>query len=247
MPKLHQILAVTNSSKARAVQGVTSVYNKLAKVDLLSGMSRTYLPKDDEGQRLPAENKRIQLTTDDAINEAKTIWQQLFDVVLTQDAGNCLALADIVVDGETLATDVPATHLLFLEKQMKDVAAFVERIPTLDPTQDWTYSESKGCWASAPIETTKTQKVPRNHVKAEATDKHPAQVELFTEDVVVGTWTKVDFSGAIPVNRKKQLVERVAKLSDAVKAARCAANSVEVTQRTIGSPLLEYLFPNTVG
>ena len=247
MTKLHQILAVTNASKARAAQAITAVYHKLAKTDLLTGMSRTYVPKDDDGQRLPSENRRLQLTTDDAIGEAKVIWQQLFDVVLTQDVGNCHAFADIVVDGQTLAKDVPATHLLWLEKQMKDVTAFVERIPTLDPTQEWSYSDSQGCWSAAPVETTKTAKVPRNHVKSPATDKHPAQVELYYEDAVVGTWTKVDYSGAIPVTRKRQLADRVAKLSDAVKAARCAANSVEITQKQIGAPLMEYLFGITAG
>ena len=39
--------------------------------------------------------------------------------------------------------------------------------------------------------------VPRNHNKDEATKKHPAQVEMDTEDVRVGTW-KTTFSGALP-------------------------------------------------
>jgi hypothetical protein len=35
-------------------------------------------------------------------------------------------------------------------------------------------------------------------VKAEATEKHPAQVEVYHEDVVVGQWKTVKFSGALP-------------------------------------------------
>ena len=35
-------------------------------------------------------------------------------------------------------------------------------------------------------------------MKYEATEKHPAQVETYTEDIKVGEWTMVKFSGAIP-------------------------------------------------
>lgn len=55
-----------------------------------------------------------------------------------------------------------------------------------------------------PPESTLVQ-VPRNHVKAEATDKHPAQVEVYHEDVPVGYWTTVKFSGALPARRVNEL------------------------------------------
>ncbi|WP_445307320.1 DUF7873 family protein [Microcoleus vaginatus] len=45
------------------------------------------------------------------------------------------------------------------------------RLGTLDASAD--------CWATEPVQTLKTFKTPRNHVKAEATEHHPAQVDVY--------------------------------------------------------------------
>ena len=98
--------------------------------------------------------------------------------------------------------DVPVTTLLFLEKQLVDIHTFVEKLPTLDPGEAWNYSPDVDHYVSESYQTTKTKKVLKNHVKAEATKEHPAQVETYTEDVVVGYWTTVKFSGAVPRGKK---------------------------------------------
>ena len=84
--------------------------------------------------------------------------------------------------------------------------------------------------------------MPRNHVKAEATDKHPAQVEVYYEDVTVGYWRTVKFSGALPGQRVNELLERVEKLQQAVKFAREEANNTEASDQKVGEKLLSYLF-----
>jgi len=96
------------------------------------------------------------------------------------------------------------------------------------------------------VQTTKTKKIPRNHVKAEATDKHPAQVEVYYEDVVVGYWRTVKFSGALPASRVKELLDRVDKLQQAVKFAREEANNSEVTDQHIGDRFFAYLLDGTL-
>ena len=55
---------------------------------------------------------------------------------------------------------------------------------------------STDSWKTEPVQTYRTKRVPRNHVKAEATEKHPAQVEVYYEDVTIGYWTTVKFSGS---------------------------------------------------
>lgn len=92
------------------------------------------------------------------------------------------------------------------------------------------------------MRTIRTKKVPRNHVKAEATDKHPAQVEVYYEDIAVGYWTTVKFSGALPAKRVNELLDRVEKLQRAVKFAREEANGSEVTDQRVGDVVLRYLF-----
>jgi hypothetical protein len=112
----------------------------------------------------------------------------------------------------------------------------------LDASELWTFDPSADCWATEPIQTTKTKKIPRNHVKAEATEKHPAQVEVYYEDVVVGNWRTIKFSGALPSQRVNELLNRVEKLQEAVKFAREEANGLETTEHKMGAKILGYLF-----
>jgi hypothetical protein len=167
---------------------------------------------------------------------------ELFDVVATQDAANCLAKANVVVDGTPLLKNVPVTTLLFLEKQLVDLHTFVEKLPTLDPGEAWSYNEEVDHYASEPYQTTKTKKVLKNHVKAEATKEHPAQVETYTEDVVVGYWTTVKFSGAVPARERNEMLGRVRKLQEAVKSAREEANGAEVELKKLGGAVFQYVF-----
>jgi hypothetical protein len=84
--------------------------------------------------------------------------------------------------------------------------------------------------------------IARNHVKAEATEKHQAQVEVYHEDVVVGYWKTVKYSGAVPRSRVRELVERVEKLQKAVKMSREEANSVSAEKVQTSDKVFGYLF-----
>ncbi len=240
--KLSQIIAVSKGVKNQTLRTLTDAHREVQKPALLSGISRTYQPKDDEGERLPPESTRVQLTADGVITEVRASLTRLFDVVATQDYANCHAKADIVVDGQVVVPDVPVTYLLFLEKQLTDLYTFIEKLPALDPSEHWTWSDSAGHYAADPVQTTRTKKVPRNHVKAEATEKHPAQVEVYQEDVIVGTWNTIRFSGALPASRIRDLRDRVTKLSQAVKFARETANAAEISDVSVGDRVLGYVF-----
>lgn len=213
------------------------------KTQLLSGISRTYRPKDEEGDQLPPESTKLQINAEDALKAAVDAFARLFKVTLEKDGTNLHALADIVVDGVVLLNNVPVPFLLFLEKQLNDIHTVITKLPTLDPAENWHYDENAGAWATDPTETTRTKKIPRNHVKAQATDKHPAQVELYHEDVIVGYWKTIKFSGAVPAKRVSELLERMNKVRQAVKFAREQANSVEVTVNGNDSrKILDYIF-----
>ena len=185
---------------------------------------------------------KVQLKGEEMIRKTTETLTKLFDVVATKDWANCQAKADVVVDGQTLLSAVPATHLLFLEKQLVDLHTFIKKLPILDASETWVFDQSADCWATEPIMTTKTKKVPRNHVKAEATEQHPAQVEVYYEDVTVGNWRTIKFSGALPATRVNELLARVEKLQEAVKFAREEANGMEVEDVKTGEAVLGYLF-----
>ena len=240
--KLNQIIAIEKGVKSSSFQELTDAHHLLQKPSLLVGISRTYQPRDEEGEPFPPEFTRVQASAETVIKDTAKILTKLFDVTAAKDWANCQAKADIVVDGRTLAADVPSTYLLFLEKQLVDMYTFVKKLPTLDPSETWTYDASSDSYTTEPVQTAKTKKVPRNHVKAEATEKHPAQVDVYMEDIVVGYWKTVKFSGALPASRVKELLDRVEKLQQAVKFAREEANGIEVQDKRVGETLFSYLF-----
>jgi hypothetical protein len=243
MAKLHQIVALVKSKKAQAESGLTKLYHLLQKTDLLGGIARNYRPINDEDtDKLPSESKRVQLRIPEAIAQAKDVLGPMIDLVATQDVANTQAFADIVIDGVIIAEHVPATHLLFLEHRLEDLSTFVGKLPTLDPSEAWHVDDQEGCYATEPSETVRTKKIPRNNVKYAATDKHPAQVETWMEDVPVGRWMTTKFSGAIPEADRRAMVVRIRKMQDAVKAARCEANCIDVQNVSIAKNFLGYIF-----
>ena len=129
--QLNQIVALEKGVKSRAQADFAAASTQLQKAPLLSGISRTYKPKDDEGEQLPAESTRVQVRTSEVLADVRRALTRLFDVVLTKDSANGDAKASIVVDGTTIAEDVPVTDLLFLEKQLADLQSFVAKLPVL--------------------------------------------------------------------------------------------------------------------
>jgi len=242
MPKLNQIIAVEKGVKSKSFQELTDAHHAVQKAALLSGIARTYQPKDEEGEQLPPEATKVQVRTEEVLREVSKTLTRLFDVTATKDATNCVAKANVVVDQKTLLSDVPVSYLLFLEKQLTDLHTFVKKLPLLDAAEDWNFDESADYWRTEQVRTIRTKKVPRNHVKAEATEKHPAQVEVYYEDVAVGYWTTVKFSGALPAKRVNDILDRVLKLQTAVKFAREEANSIEAVDQRVGAAVFGYLF-----
>lgn len=241
MPKLNQIIAIENGVKTQSQKDLTEAHHALMKPQLLSGIARTYRPKDDEGERFPPETVRVQMTANEMLRKSSLIWTRLFDITATKDFANCEAKADIVVDGNKIAEKVPVSYLLFLEKRLNEIETFVKKIPTLDPSETWAFEDKVNCYATPIAQTVKTQKQLRNHTLHDATKEHPAQVQTFTVDVVVGTWDTIKYSGCLPAKVQDLILARVARLKDAVKFAREEANGLQVENRTLGGRLFDYL------
>ena len=242
MGKLCQVIAVVAGKKQKATAVITDCYHKVQKAPLFDGISRTYQPKDEDGDKLPPESKSIQIKVGDLIGEATTAMAEMIDVVATQDHANCTAWADVKVNGTPLLTGVPVTHLLFLEKQLKDIETFIGKLPTLDPAETWSYNEAADYYATPPSETVRTKKVPKAFVKAAATKEHPAQVDTYMEDVLAGYWKTIKFSGAVPAKDKNAMLERCRILHESVIKAREEANGIEAPQISEGKTLLRYVF-----
>lgn len=245
MTKLNQIIAIEKGVKSRIQRELTDAHQALQKPALLNGLTRTYQPDDELGEKLPGETTRVQVRAKDMIQKTQEILTELFDLSATKDETNCHARADVMVDGKVLLTKVPVTFLLFLEKQLVDLHTFVKKLPVLDPSETWHFDASGDCQVTDTAFTVKTKKVPRNHVKAAATDKHPEQVEMYYEDIRVGQWKTMKFSGACPQKQVNELLERVEKLQKAVKFAREEANNTDVIQKALGEAVFGFLFAPT--
>ena len=239
MPKLNQVVAVVSGKKSRAQRLLTDAHRGWAP-DAIAGVSRTYTPKDEEGERFPPEHKRIHV--DVAAKVAETLFQvaDFWDVVATQEWGNTQTGADVAIDGLVLVQNAPIAVLLFMEKQLTDLHTFVSQLPILPPDRSWGWDANRGCYATEPTETLKTQKVPAVLVKYEATKDHPAQTEAYTKDVVVGTYTTTYLCSGYPAEAAKMALARIEKLQDAVKAARENANSVEVQNKSLAYAVFDY-------
>jgi len=242
MAKLNQVIAAEPSVRSRAQAQITKAHHDLQRSGLVNGMNRTYRSKTEDGETFPPEIVRVQVRAEDAIAQVATSLTELFDITVTRDAANQAAAADVVVDGGLLAADVPVSTLLFLEKQLTDLNTFVRKLPVLDPAESWRQDANDLLRKTGVVTTHKTRKVPRNHVKAEATDRHPAQVEIFHEDVTIGYWDTVKVSGALPATTIDRFADRVAKLLQAVKFARETANGIEAPNRKIGESLMSWVF-----
>lgn len=241
-PKLNQVLAIEKGTKTRVHGEVTKMHHLLQKPALLQGFAKNYQPKDEAGDAYPPERQRVQVVAQEMLRQAARLMTELFDVTATKDWANTQAKADVVIDGEVILEQAPATFLLFLEKQLANLHTFVAKIPALDPSEDWHHDAAAGLYKTEPTLTTRTKKVQRPIVLYQATKEHPAQTQLITEDVVVGNWLTVKHSGALPAGRKAELIERIERLTQAVKFAREQANGVTASRREAGDRVFAYLF-----
>ena len=242
MTRQNQIIAIEKGARGEAEGMITRAYHVLQKTVLLNGIARSYIPQTEDGDQLPPESTLVQVRASDEINKVTEKLSRMFDVVATREKTNTVAKASVVVDGDTLISEVPANVLLFLEKQLVDIVTFIRKLPTLDPAETWHYDSASDCYVTEPTQTTRTKKIPKNHVLAAATDKHPAQVQMYHEDVVAGTWTTRKFSGALEVRVVSDMLARVQKLQAAVKMAREEANTCEAVDLKIGDKVLGYVF-----
>jgi len=122
------------------------------------------------------------------------------------------------------------------------VKTFIASLPVLSIDKDWLHDPNRGCYVTSPKETVKTKKITDFVVAYEATEHHPAQIKEVSKDIVEGTWSLIEFSGALPQDRVNLMLRRVDMLQKAVIQAREEANGREVQQRQVANAIFGYLF-----
>ena len=245
LAKLHELLAVEGDlegEKTKILEEAKVSFTK--KPELFTGFNKGLRMFDDSRSNENAEESRkVDSTIKEKLEYVKTSVVRYWDACLQKEATNQLAKSDIEVNGVTIAKDVPATFLLKLESELKKYREILETVPTHASGHEWTASPDlgEGIYSAKKDDSFKTEKKPVHKVLYEATDKHPAQIEKWTEDVKVGKYEHRLFSGMVSPAEKSLMIGKVDKLLRAVKQARQRANTQEVDKRTIGEEVFAYL------
>lgn len=245
-PVLHELLAVEgdlDGAHKKIIDETKVTFTK--KADRFMGQHRKYLPfTDHDGISFPEDYKQIDTTVLDKLEYMEKTEIRYFNAMLQKESTNQVATADLVIDGTTIATGLPATFLLGMETRLKHLRSVYEAIPTLQPGVKWTKDESvgKGVYATEkPVETLKTETVVKPVVLYAATKEHPAQVKEMSEVVNIGKYVTTTWSGMISPADKSILLERIDKTIRAFKQARQRANMTEVIKRDIGKEIFAYI------
>ena len=246
--KLAQIIGVEKSTKAQVERELTDAYQLIQKAAPVLGLSRTFRhaaePKPGEVRETPPDQKQaVQVRVEDVLKDTARILTKLYDITATKDSANCSAKADVKLDDTTIfLSGLPVTTLIFLEKKLVDIRTLVSKMPVLDTAETWHYDEGRGCYASDPASTHSTKKVKKVIQITKATDKHPEQAAVYDDEEVVGHWTTVKFSGALPKDRQSAILDRVEKLIKAIKFAVAEANMGNAPEVKVGEKIFGYLF-----
>jgi hypothetical protein len=247
MASLHQVLAVEGNLKNQADATRKDLLNTFDKKrHHFSRKLVTFTPAEADAESVTEEQSELTTTVYQELDWIKPILARALDASFQVAKANTQAFADVKLeDGTPLIDNVPATALLELEKRVQELHDFVAAIPTLDPSKGFRLdtSEKAGVHVAREEVKTRTKKAQRAIVLYPATEQHPAQTQLISEDIPVGKVKTQEWSGLITVKEKGDMLERVETLRRAVKSARARANERPVdTDDKIGARLLEFVF-----
>ena len=234
--KLHQVIAVENQIEDKFLIILKETLTTFKRVELFTGYHKRYEPFDEDPDKekgLPDESRELTTTVHDKLSYFFKNAKNYFDLLYLKETGNQNACADITFRDTVIAEKVPATFLLGMEKRLIKLRQVLLNIPTLETHIKWEKRDDigKNIWArSIPEEKNRTRKTPRFKVLYEATKEHPAQIEKWEDNEIIGRYITNHFSGAIPISEKSEILERLDDMIISVKRARQKANEVNIDQ-----------------
>ncbi len=241
--KLHEILAVEQDRKNRANQAIGESKKIFTKQQTnFDGMVKKYIPTEENAEQIPDESKEMVSTVKQLLENTLAPVITAIDATLTKEETNAsgTAKADLTVGGKKFGT-FSATTLLALESHLNKAFELYKNIPTLDTTKKWEFDKKNDFYRTPEEVKFRTVKRPKVIVKYEATEKHPAQTEVFNMDFQVGKYETTYFSGKITPTEKAKLLGKFEELIEAVKIARSKANSVKAKNVKLGEDIFSFI------
>jgi len=249
MAKLHEVLAVEKDLMNTSKRLVAESIRTFSKDNLFKGSKKvTNIFDSNEENKLAVDYTdeliKLETTVAENLNYSLAEVSRYWDAVLTKDLSNMQAKADIIVDGVTIAKDVPATFLLGLESKLHDLANLFAAIPTLEPGRTWELDSSIGEGVYIDThdrETFKTKKDKEFRSVAKATEKHAEQIKELDIVSNIGRIVQTNWSGMISSAEKATMTKRLVKITSAVKQARQRANATDLVPGQIGKDILDFI------
>lgn len=246
VPVLHELLAVEGDLEGTFKKVLDEAKVTFVKKDaLFHGYHRKLVMFDETDKtEYPDEVKELDETV---INKLKYVFptiERYFDALYQKESTNQLAKADLIVNGETIATGLPATFLLGMESRLRLVRDMLLVMPTLEPGIKWIADAQKGenVFTNEPFEERiKTAKTFMHKVLYDATKEHKAQIEKWEEVVPIGKFIRQIWNGKISSDEKSKMIGRLDTLIQAVKKARQRANTQEVDTTKVANKILSFI------
>jgi len=254
MPKLHELLAVEGQLKGQAQATRTDLRATFEKKrHLFEKKILAFQPLEENMPVVIEQHSELESTVPKELDWIADVWRKALDVSYQVAEANTKARADVVLDdGTVLLTNVPATALLELEKRSAEIQELVTAAPTLDSAKSYVPDPDAGAgvYKAREVRTQRTKKAQRVLVLLQPTPEHPGQAQVISEDVPVGTVTAQEWSSALTIVQKADMLERAESLRRAIKAARMRANEVSLESDklpTVGDKLFNFVFKGSNG
>jgi hypothetical protein len=247
-PKLHEVLAVEGDLEGQSSKVMTEAVTTFSKKAAHFQGYHKWLEMFDEKRAMEAqgaiENKEIVDTVGGKLGHVWGHFGRYLNTVAQKERTNQDARADLVVDGEVLIEDAPATLLLGLESRLKKLRDVYDVIPTHQPGVKWVSDEDRGNGvfkAEHLVTANKTEKIPQHKVLVDPTEHHPAQIERWMENIAVGVFKTEHWTSMVSPAKKAEWIGRIDKLLRAVKRARQRANNTPLVKIRVADALRKYI------
>lgn len=247
MPRnLASAVATVDDVHKRNERRLVEIAKVLRQPQLFVGQIKRYEPFDDQQRnQLPDTVDTVQVHANQVMQDILNLNVEMWNVAGVRDMSNMTAAADVVVDGHTIIKGAPVPFLLYLRKQLDILGQLVAAMPVRDPAEEWRHDPDIDQHRTEPVLSHRTGKVFQRLVLHEGNEHHAPQVQPHWTDEPVGTFHTTKFTSAWPQTTKRDVLDRVTRLADAVKRAYTEANRIDAATWEPGQAIAQYLWPAT--
>ena len=246
--QLHEVIAVEGDLEGQSTKIMAETANTFLKKGNHFAGYHKWLEMFEESRKQEengaTEHKETVDTVEGKLQHTWKHFGRYVDCIAQKERTNQEARADLVIDGQVLITDAPATLLLGLESRLKKLREVYAAVPTHQPGVSWVPDAGRGAGvfkAEHIASSSKTEKVVRHKVLVEPTKEHPAQIDKWTENVAVGVFKTEHWTTTVSPAQKAEWLARIDKLLRATKKARQRANSTPLMKIKIANALWGFI------